>query len=87
MKDNVINEKEVKDLIKNKKVFYGAKQMRKSLKEGRAELVIVASNRKDLLNELKDVTPKIFAGNSKELGQTCGKPFNISVITVLKERE
>ncbi len=80
----MISESEVKKIVKEKKVLYGYKQAKKALKSGKVENIIIARDRKEEL--LKDFENCIeFNGDSKRLGTICGKPFNVSVLTVIKE--
>jgi len=77
------SENEIKKIIKERKVLYGYKQAKKTLKSGNAESIIIA-NDMPLKKEFKEY--KEFDGDSKQLGIICGKPFNISVLTVIKEK-
>ena len=78
-----INENEIKRIIKERKVLYGYKQAKKAAKAGKAEDIII-TGKYNTKKELKEYSE--FGGNSKELGIICGKPFGISVLTVLKEK-
>ena len=79
---NEINANEIKSILKKKKVLYGLRESKKALKSGKAENIIIAGESIGK-EEFKDYLE--FKGNSKELGMICGKPFNISVVAVLKE--
>lgn len=79
----MISESEVKKMIKERKVLYGYKQAKKALKSRKAENIIVARDRIELLKEFNNSIE--FDGDSKRLGTICGKPFNVSVLTVIKE--
>ncbi len=80
---------QIQRAIKTGKVYLGFRQSEKSLLNGRARLVIIASNaRKDLkdrveyLARLDDVPIYRFPGTSMELGSVCGRPHAVSVIVV-----
>ncbi|AGB05255.1 ribosomal protein L30E [Aciduliprofundum sp. MAR08-339] len=80
--------KELKKVLATGKVYFGIKQARKAVKNGEAKLLIVADN----CPEKKEVEewniPKImFDGDGFELGAFCGKPFNVSVLTIVDEGE
>ncbi len=78
----MIDENEIKKIIKGKKVFYGYRQAKKALKDRKTENIIVASrgiHKKEFKGYLE------FEGEPKKLGLICGKPFAVSVIAVLKE--
>ncbi len=76
-----ISEGEIKKILKERKVFYGYKEAKKALKAGKAENIIVAND--IFRKEFKDCLE--FEGDQKQLGIVCGKPFGISVLTVIKE--
>jgi len=78
-----INENEIKKILREKKVLYGYKQAKKALKGGKVENVIIASGSPHK-EEFKDCLE--FEEDSKKLGLICGKPFCISVLTILKEK-
>lgn len=77
-----ITENEIKNMLKERKALYGYKQAKKALKSGKAEYIIIASEGIPK-EEFKDYLE--FEGNLKQLGIICGKPFGISVLTILKE--
>lgn len=83
--------KEIRQAIVTGKVFIGADNSLKTLKRGQAKLVIVASNCKpELLADvqhyakLANVPVHTFTGGSRELGLSCGKPFLVSILTVVE---
>ena len=74
------------------KVALGVNKVMDSLRDNKAKLVVAAmTNRKDILEDVQHVTgisnTKIvmFNGNSMELGAVCGKPFSVSVLSVIDE--
>ncbi len=80
--------KELKKILSTGKVYYGIKQARKAVEKGEAKLVIVADNCPDKSEIQQWNIPKImFDGDGIELGALCGKPFNISVLTIVEEGE
>jgi large subunit ribosomal protein L30e len=82
---------EIKEAMKEKKILIGSRTVIKGVKRGHLDSVIYASNcpeetRKDLeyysrggFLELKE-----FKGNSVQLGELCGKPFNVLLIGIRK---
>ena len=82
-----ISENEIKKILKEKKVLFGSKQAKKALKSGILEKVIVSNYAVGVDNEFNEKYKLTFDESSKKLGIICSKPFNISVITVLKESE
>jgi len=77
----MVTESEIKKVLKERKVLYGYKQAKKALKGKKVESIITASDKFN--REFKDCMK--FEGSPKQLGIICGKPFGISVLTVLKE--
>lgn len=71
------------------KVLLGYRESEKSLMNGRAKLIILASNapreeayRIQYLAKVGSVPLYRFPGTTIELGQVCGKPFAVSVLAV-----
>ncbi len=71
------------------RVLLGYRQTEKSLLNGAAKLVIVASNapareaeRIDYLAKVGGVPIYRFSGSSVDLGHVCGKPFVVSMLVV-----
>lgn len=83
MKTKKISENEIKKILNEKKVLFGIRQAKKALKKKNVENIIVSQERDVVKTEKK----LIFEGSSKKLGQLCGKPFNISAITILKKSD
>lgn len=80
--------KELKKVLTTGKVYFGIKQARKAIKNGEAKLVIVADNCPEKKEVEEWSIPKImFDGDGFELGAFCGKPFNVSVLTIVDEGE
>jgi len=81
--------KAVGSAVKTGKVLLGAGGALKSVKAGRARLIVLASNcpvdvREDIerFGGLSGVPVFIYNGSSIDLGAACGKPFAVSVLTV-----
>ncbi len=80
--------KEIKKILDSGKVYYGIKQARKAVEKGEAKLLIVADNCPEKEEVQSWNIPKIiFDGDGIELGALCGKPFNVSVLTIVDEGE
>jgi large subunit ribosomal protein L30e len=78
----------LKSAVTTGKVLFGADQARKALKGGKARLLVVAANcpDKEIVAE-KSVRILRFEGSGLDLGAACGKPFNVSVLTILDPGE
>jgi len=78
----------LKSVVSTGKVMYGADQARKALKGGKAKMLVVAANCPDqeIMAE-KGVRILKFEGSGIDLGAACGKPFNVSVLTILDPGE
>ena len=78
--------KELKKIISTGKVYFGVKQAKKALKNGEAKILIVANNCPEKFEKVN--VPRIdFEGDGFELGALCGKPFNVSVVSVIDPGE
>ncbi len=70
--------------IESGRVVLGARQCRKAIKDGKARLIIIASNCPDGYLRLQEEAPvQEFPGSNVELGAACGKPFSVSVVAIL----
>ncbi len=74
------------------KVALGVNKVLDTIKENNAKLIIMASkNRKDILDDVQhlskvsNIKTIMFDGNSMELGAVCGKPYSVSVLSVIEE--
>lgn len=71
-------------------VHFGVKQAVKSAKTGEVKLFIRASNfpehEKEVIEGL-DIPTYNYPGNNFELGTVCGKPFSISILSVVEAGE
>ena len=84
-------ENEIKDAMKEKKLVMGSNRIFGGIKQEAIKYVICSSNcSEDALNDLNyysrnfGIEIKKFAGNSRQLGEICGKPFNIMLLGVKK---
>lgn len=75
-------------------VLIGTKETLKAISEGKARLVVVASNAPDTWQTRleqrareRGVPLYKFQGNNGELGQGCGKPFGIAALGVVDPGE
>jgi large subunit ribosomal protein L30e len=79
-------ERSLKVLMDTGKVYLGVEHAKKAVKKGEAKMLIVASNcPEDAFREktYKKVPILHFKGTNVELGAASGKPFPISVVTVV----
>jgi len=81
--------KAIATTVKTGKIQIGASSALKSVKGKKARLIIVASNcpqsfREDIeyYCKLSEIPVSIYNGSSLDLGAVCGKPFEISALTV-----
>ena len=79
--------KDIKEIIKDKKLIIGANQVLSMMKNEKITNVLVSSNCPEALKKDVEHYSKIFSikasrinEDSKELGVICKKPFSISVI-------
>ena len=73
---------------KTGEVAFGISQAKKAIASKKGKLIVIASNcPAGDLREQKDVPVIDFPGNNRELGAACGKPFSVSVATVIKPGE
>jgi len=75
--------KEIKKVIETGDVKFGLEVAKKTIKK--TKMLIVAKNCPDdkfLKEEIEGVPVYIYQGDGLELGTVCGKPFNISVISI-----
>ena len=81
--------KAIATTAKTGKVQFGANSALKSAKAKKSKLVIVASNCPQKTREcieyyckLSNIPVSIYKGSSVELGAVCGKPFEVSALSV-----
>jgi len=82
--------REIRQAVTTGKVILGPDKSLKALKLGQARLVILALNCREVVRadvehyaKLADIPIHVYHGDSTELGLACGKPFLVSVMTVL----
>jgi large subunit ribosomal protein L30e len=75
--------------VKTGKVLFGINNAVRSLKVGRAKLILLASNcPRNVIDDVNyyakfsDVPLAIYKGSSIDLGIACGKPFMVSALTI-----
>ena len=77
--------------LKTGKVFLGQNSTRTCITEGKARLVVVASNCpgefRKYLQTTKGVPVHVFNGSGVQLGMACGKPFLVSALAVVEPGE
>ncbi|MDE1865625.1 MAG: 50S ribosomal protein L30e [Candidatus Micrarchaeota archaeon] len=73
------------------KAVFGVKESIDSMMASRAKAVIVASsNKRDRINDimhlakLSEVKVIVFQGNPMNLGVVCGKPYSVSVLSIME---
>ncbi|MBQ8179799.1 MAG: 50S ribosomal protein L30e [Candidatus Methanomethylophilaceae archaeon] len=74
----------LKSAITTGKVEFGVEQTTKAVKEGKAQMVILARNcpSAELKGDL-GVKTHVYTGNNMELGALCGKPFSVSALVII----
>lgn len=82
--------REIRQAVTTGKVILGSDKSLKALRLGHAKLVILALNCADVVradiehySKLANIPIHVYQGDSTELGLACGKPFLVSVITIL----
>ncbi len=82
---------EIRDAIKEGKMVIGTRTVMKGAKRGSVSSIIYASNcpentKKDLQYYASGefISVKEFKGSSFQLGELCGKPFNVLLIGIKK---
>lgn len=83
--------KALKTAVATGKVLFGFEQTEKAASAGKAKLIIVSTNSPEkhleMINRHKDIPFHKFNGTNIELGSACGKPFSISILSVLNAGE
>jgi len=77
-------------VVKSGKYALGTNQAIKSIRDGKAKLVLIAQNCPGLVKSqieylcmLASSPVQIYSASSRELGIAVGKQFNVSVMTIL----
>jgi large subunit ribosomal protein L30e len=86
--------REIRKAAETGKVMFGTDKSLQAVKTGEAKLVIIASNAPQKTKEdieyytrLAQITTHTYEGTGVELGTACGKPYIISVISVISPGE
>jgi large subunit ribosomal protein L30e len=77
----------IKMAVTTGKVHFGLEECEKSVKGKKAKLLIVAANcpHNELKKEKYENVPIYhFPGTTIDLGNACGKPFTVSVLTIVE---
>jgi large subunit ribosomal protein L30e len=89
--EDVDAREEIRRAVETGKVILGSRQTLRLLKLGKGKLVIVASNCPKELKEAAEYYCKLtgiklysFPGSSVELGVVVGKPYPVSLMTVIE---
>jgi len=78
--------KELIRAVATGKVLFGYKQALKKANEAKAFIISKDCPNKSKIMEIANNKPVyIYNGNNIELGSACGKPFGVSVVTILDE--
>ncbi len=84
-------DQEIREAMKEKRLVIGSRSVMKGVKGGSVKNVVFASNcpentKKDLEYYASGsfVAIKEFSGSSLQLGELCGKPFNILLVGIKK---
>jgi large subunit ribosomal protein L30e len=84
--------REIRRAVDTGKVLFGAEQSEKSILKGKGRLIIIADNvpervgdRLVPLAESSGIPVYRFNDGSRKLGSLCGKPFSVSVMSVMDE--
>lgn len=77
--------------IRTGTVILGQNETEQCIKEGKAQVVVIAQNcpekfRKQIEGE-KDLFVHTFEGSSLALGKACGKPFLVSALAIVNPGE
>ena len=77
--------------IKTGNVILGQNNTEQCIKEGKAQIVVVAQNCpekfRNLIAENKSLFIHTFDGSSVALGKACGKPFMVSALAIVDAGE
>lgn len=83
--------KDIRDAIKEKRLLIGSREVLRSLRKGRIESVFFATNcpeqsRNQLMHYsgISGVRMEKFEGNSRQLGEICGRPYKTTMVGIIK---
>ena len=84
-------EKEINEAMKAKKLVIGSNSVIRGVKTGSVKTIVHASNFPESVmgsltyyKKISSISIEKFDGNSKQLGEACGKPFNVLMVGVKK---
>lgn len=81
-------ERNLKIAITTGDVLYGTKEAEKVVKSKTAKMIVLANNCPNEFLKNQNVVKSLqFPDNSVALGALCGKPFSISVVTIIDPGE
>ncbi len=88
----MITNQSISIAVRTGNVKYGAKEAIKTTKSGEAKAIILASNCPNEVSEsikyyaeLADIPVVTYEGSGWDLGAVCGKPFIVSVLSIIHE--
>jgi len=80
--------KVLRSVLSTGKVVIGTRQTMDSVKNGKAQAIVVSSTCiPETVSELKGLPVINYPGNGFDLGVACGKQFSIAVLAVLEAGE
>lgn len=81
--------KAITTTAKTGKIQFGSNSALKSAKTKKAKLILLASNCPQSIREdieyyckLSEIPVSVYKGDSSDLGALCGKPFEVSALTI-----
>ena len=85
-------DKSLEIAVRTGKVLFGTKDAIRSLRSGKAKVVVVASNcpkesrdKLEYYSEISKIPLITYNGNGLDLGLVCGKAFRITALTIRAE--
>lgn len=80
--------KVLRSVLSTGKVLIGGKQTHDAVMNGKAQVVVLASNCPEkTINETKGIPVIKYPGTGVDMGVACGKPFSITALAVLEPGE
>jgi large subunit ribosomal protein L30e len=81
-------ERNLKIAITTGSVLFGTKEAEKAVKNKTAKMIVMADNySNEFLTNQNAVKSLQFPGDNVALGALCGKPFSVSVVTIIDPGE
>ena len=78
--------KELTRAIATGKVIFGHKAAKKNASDAKAFIVSMdAPSRNEMLSAARETPVYVYNGTNMELGAVCGRPFGVSIVTILDE--